>query len=633
MPKSLVLPMPYFNLLRSISSRGIIVGLLLVTSVAEAQMSPGGMGPGMGGPAQPAGEEKKEGVAEAAPKTPGLLPTTPALPAPKGRRKRYKLLEFNGYYRLRTDWFKNFNLGFIGNTQTGTSLGGAPFARALGCSSTAIGHPCDDSLSSANMRLRLEPVFNLDEGTSVHVQADVLDNLVLGSTPIDQFNGYTAANPPPLGAFSTGQVAPVAGANSDRNSIVVKRAWAEVALPLGVLKFGRQPNSWGMGIYYNSGGWDPINGIYDLDGDNGSTVDRVSFSAIIPGTDLRAMVAADWDMTRLVSNQTSANKGNTLYPYDLDDSDDTNGWVGAISKIDSPQEFRDTVERGDVAFNYGAYFEYKTQAWDNNLTNFVLGSTFDSTINYVPRHMKTYSPDLWAKLGYGGWTLEAEFIAQLGSIQELTDYGKTTSADIRKFGGTGRATWRGLDGKLRIGLESGAASGDQWDNTPQGNTNIAFANLLGVCPTGQVCPADTRLTQFIFNPDYKIDLILFRHLIGAVTNAAYVKPFLTYDLTKNISFKIANVTSFALKPVATPGNGTMYGTEFDTDLGYTNGTLFVGISYGVLFPLGAMNHPDDTNAVDAGGTFGYGVDPVTGETNVGIAGTAHTIQTRMILRF
>ena len=38
-----------------------------------------------------------------------------------------------------------------------------------------------------------------------------------------------------------------------------------------------------------------------------------------------------------------------------------NGWVGVISRMDSPQEFRDTVDRGDVAFNYGVYFEYKTQ--------------------------------------------------------------------------------------------------------------------------------------------------------------------------------------------------------------------------------------------------------------------------------
>src|SRR5688500_15594965 len=90
----------------AVCAGALVVGI----PVANAQITPGsGMGPG---PARPGGEEKKEGVAEAAPKTPGLLPTTPALPAPKARRKRWKLLELDGYYRMRTDWFKNFNLGF-----------------------------------------------------------------------------------------------------------------------------------------------------------------------------------------------------------------------------------------------------------------------------------------------------------------------------------------------------------------------------------------------------------------------------------------------------------------------------------------------------------------------------------------
>src|SRR3954468_20972872 len=157
MPKTLVLPMPYSRLVLSLGI-GLVV---LSTGLAEAQISPGGgMGPGMGG-AQPSGEEKKEGVAEAAPKTPGLLPTTPALPAPKGRRKRWKLFELDGYFRLRTDWFKNFNLGFLDRAQDGmTDLGGAPFPRALGCYSDNLNHPCGN-LSSANMRLRLEPTINL----------------------------------------------------------------------------------------------------------------------------------------------------------------------------------------------------------------------------------------------------------------------------------------------------------------------------------------------------------------------------------------------------------------------------------------------------------------------------------------
>jgi uncharacterized protein (TIGR04551 family) len=610
------------------------------TPVASAQISPGGgMGPGMGGPSQPSGEEKKEGVAEAAPKTPGLLPTTPALPAPKSRRKRWKLLELDGYYRMRTDWFKNFNLGF-----PDPGFGGTPFPTGLGCKSTLTDHPCDGSLSSANMRLRLEPTINLDEGTSVHIQADLLDNLVLGSTPSDPTLGGSYVDPstlynPPTGAFNNGtQTTPVRGVNSDRDPVQIKRAWAEVALPLGVLKFGRMPNHWGMGILYNSGGADPINGGYDYDADYGDTVDRASFSLLIPGTNLRAMVASDWTLTRLVSNQTSANLGHEGHPFDLDDSDDVNSWVGVISRMDSPQEFKDTVDRGELALNYGVYFEYKTQSWDDNLKGFTLGST-PAPANYQPRSLKMYSPDLWGKLGIGRFTIEAEAVAQLGSTSVVTrtdttgtDISPITTRtyDIRKYGGAGRLTWHGIEGKLRLGIETGFASGDQWDNTPQGATNIAFANPLG----DSLNPNATQLTQFAFNRDYKVDMILWRHLIGAVTNAGYIKPFIQYDVTKSIMFKVANISSFALKPVATPGNSTMYGTEFNADLGYSSGGLFVGISYGVLFPLGAMNHPADN--LDENLRYGYTdyTDPANPDaSNAKDAETAHTIQSRFVLAF
>src|SRR5262245_1120294 len=382
--------------------------LLVGAQIAEAQMTPGGpMGGGGMGPSQPAGEEKKEGVAEAAPKTPGLLPTTPALPAPKGRRKKWKLFELDGYYRVRTDWFKNFHLGFEDRPDLPFAdrvmLGGAPFPRALNCYSGRSAAGCDNALSSTNMRLRLEPTINLDEGTSVHVQADVLDNLVLGSTPATGDYGFyksadlTAMGTiPPLGAFGDNQQPPVAGKTSDRDSILIKRAWAEVAVPLGIIKVGRMPNHWGMGIYYNGGGFDPISGTYDLDGDYGDTVDRASFSTIIPGTNLRAMIASDWVTTRLASNQTNFGVGREGHPYDLDDSDDGNAWVAVLSRMDSPQEFRDAVDRGELAFNYGIYFEYKTQSQDVDLTDFQLGGSFDLPTHYGARRLKTYSPAVWA---------------------------------------------------------------------------------------------------------------------------------------------------------------------------------------------------------------------------------------------
>ncbi len=648
-PKTLDFPMRYLGSKRFVGIAFLVLG---ISSVAEAQMGPGmgggGMGGGgMGGPTQPAGEEKKEGVAEAAPKTPGLLPTTPALPAPKGRRKRWKLLELDGYFRMRSEWQKNFNLGF-NDDASNPMLGGAPYNRPLDCFSPTLNHPCGDTLTGSNLRLRLEPTINLDEGTSIHVQADVLDNMVLGSTPNPyNLSGiYTTANKPPLGAFTSTQAPQIQGVNSIGESIVIKRAWAEVAVPLGIIKVGRMPNQWGMGIIHNAGGYDPVSNTYNYDADVGDSVDRASFTAQIPGTQLRVMVGMDWDSTMLTSSQSTANAvaplmpnpavSNNAYaaqPFDLDNSADTTGWVGAISKMDSAQDFRDAVDRGETVLNYGVYFEYKSQDWAEDLTTFKLGGAFDPT-RFVPRTMKLYSPDLWGKLGVGSFTLEGELAGQFGSVQTLTDLGLTGTATIRKFGGVGKFTWRGVENKLRMGVETGFATGDQWDNTPEGNTNIAYANLLGdpsICNAQHSC----TLTQFIFNPSYFVDDILWRRLVGAVTNAVYLKPFLEYDLTKSITFKVANITSFALNEVATPGNGNVYGTEFDTDIGYHDGRIYAGLSYGILFPFDAMAHPPFDDLAGGPGfnaPNGWGSD-VNGNPNSGDPGTAHTIRARLVLTF
>jgi len=598
----------------------------------------GGMGGGMGGPTTPAADEKKEGVAVAAPKTPELLPTTPALPPPKSRRKRWKLLEMDGYFRLRGDFFKNFNLGFLDEP----GIGGAPFPRDLACDSQTLNHPCDDSVRSANMRVRLEPTINLDEGTSVHIQADVLDNYVLGSTPLNQdYSGvYSSTNLPPVSAFGNTQGNVIQGVNSTSPSIEVKRAWAEIAIPLGILKVGRMPNQWGMGIWANAGGYDPVSGTTNYDADYGDTVDRISFTAQIPGTPLRVMVAADWDSTSLVSSQVGATgpigtagqyAGYSGHPFDLDDSDDSNGWVGVISKMESPSEFKEAVERGESVLDYGVYFEYKTQDWAEDLTGFTLGGTFDPTSKFVPRNLKTYTPDLWGKFGYGPFTVEGELVGQFGSVQNLTDAGITGAEDIRKLGGAGRFTWTGVDNKLRLGLETGFATGDQWDNTVQGQTNVAYENQLGdpsICNAEHEC----TLTQFTFNRDYQVDLIMWRYLMGAVTNAVYFKPFIQYDFTKSITAKLWNVTSMAMKQVSTPGNSLFYGTEFDADVGYHDEHIFTGISGGLLLPFAAMAHPDDATDGDTGPGFGYGTDTL-GQTNTGDPGTAYTVQARLVLTF
>ncbi|MBP6633591.1 MAG: TIGR04551 family protein [Kofleriaceae bacterium] len=591
----------------SLLALGLATASMLPSEAAFAQAGPSPFPTGPAGGGEDA--NKPAGVAEEAPKTPGLLPTTPVLPAPKSRRKQWKLLELDGYFRLRTDWFKNFSLGFSDDAD----LGGGPFPRPLRCSATAA-QECDDDVQGANMRLELRPTFNLDESTSIHTTVDILDNVVLGGTP--EGSAFDGTSTPPLGAFADGQDAPLAGSNGDRDSIWVRHAWAEVALPLGLLKFGRMPNQWGLGLMANGGGDDPIHGTFDHDADFGDAVDRVSFSTTIPGTSLRGGIASDWPATDLISNQTDQ-AGRGGQPWDLDDNDDVKQWVLTITRMDTPTELADKMARG-LGFNWGIYFAYRTQSSDSIAAEHTQGAAADPD-DYVVRGYKSYLGNGWLRAGWGPYRFEAEAVGVIGSIDSLDDAGLTDPVDIRQLGGVGRFTFDALDGKLTLGAEVGYASGDQWDGTPQGSIHVSDANLLGG-------PGDTTLSRFVFDRDYKVDLILFRELMGAVSNATYVKPSLRYELSKAFEFKVWNVTSFANKPVATPGNGGMWGIEFDADLGYRSGGFFGGLSYGVLFPLSGMNHPSD-NTDDGGAGFGYG----TG--NLGDAGTAHTIQSRLVLSF
>ena len=580
---------------------------------ALAQVNPQQPLPGT----EPLPEDKKpEGVAEAAPTQPGQLPTTPILPAPKARKKRFQLFELDGYFRWRGDWMKNFHLGFTGDDNQGI-----PFPRSISCDpdAAAIGAPCSGTIKSSNIRLRLEPVINIDERSSVHFQVDVLDNLVLGATPDGSFNDSTARPTNiPINGFSGGQAPVDSGRNYLYDSIRVKQAWAEVMTPLGLLRFGRMPSHWGMGILANAGGRDPIHGTYDLDSDYGDSADRLMFGTMIPGTDLRFAIGTDWASTTPVAAQSDVWRNRyDGQAFDLDDADDVNQWILVLARLDSPEDFQDLRDQGQVALNYGSYFVYRTQGWDYN-PSLTLG-TGPAGLNVVRRDAKAYIPDVWIHLGHRKLEFEAEAVAVIGSIGELDDVSSnlTGSFNIRQFGGVARLGYKMVQDKLRLGFEAGFASGDQWDNSPVGVTNVRSARAIPCSDLepGEPCN-DSTINAFRFDFDYEVDLILFRELIGAVTNAIYVKPTLAYDLTRSITFRAQSVVSFAHKPVATPGNGKMYGVEFDGDLGYENEGFFAGIAYGVLFPLSAMNHfdPADPNVITD-------------------ASTAHTIQTRLMLQF
>jgi len=580
--------------------------LLQVGSISDAQaQGMPGAGGQPGGMPTPAAGSSSEGVAEQAPKKLGALPTTPVLPPPKGSRKKLQVFSMDGYFRFRHDWLKQFDLGFTDVE----SLGGAPFPNPLACRGTQSPGSCENSYSTANARLRLEPIFHIDERSSVHLQVDVLDNITLGSTPF----GYSAnggAGDLPISSIDGNQDAPQAGLNNLGDSIVVKRAWAEIDAPIGLLKFGRMPWHWGMGMVANGGGADPIHGGYNLDADFGDTVDRISFSTTIPGMKLNAGIALDWGQTGPNSALVGEQAGVGRQAWDLDDSDDLGQWLLMISNMDSPTLIADKIANGESVFNYGAFLSYITR--DNVQQDVMIGET-PGADSFASRDMTTYSPDVWVKYAKGKFDVEAEATYIIGSL-EAPDLGIADRIDIRQFGGVARANYRLMDDDLTLTQEVGFASGDQWDNEVQGRTHVSGAVSLG--------PGDNTLERFVFDPAYHVDLILFRELLGGVSNAVYSKSSFQYELTSKFKVRGAGILSAAHRPVSTPGNSTLYGLELDADIGYENDGFFAGISYGILLPFAALDHP-------TGSAFPFGDNT----SNGGEAGTAQTIQTRLMLQF
>jgi uncharacterized protein (TIGR04551 family) len=615
----------------------IIVPSLLVAGTAWAQFGPGG---GMGGGMRPMGQgpqgpqkEQEEGPAEQAPENQGQEPALQPLPAWPGQRdKQLQFFQIDGYMRGRAYLFHNFNLGiplgtsgpqpanpiFVPFSEVGASGNSAAPGTMTSCAArNGAGSNCrTDNITSADMRFRIEPTINIGDKMRVRSQIDIFDNYVLGSTPDGYYiNGLNPPRDVPLSAFSRSQAPQMGQVNSITDAIRVKRAWAEIGLPIGELWFGRMPSQWGAGMLVNSGDC--------FDCDYGTNADRVMFRT--GGPKLKNFFLAllwDWvatgPTTALIQPSQAAAAGPV---YNADTLDDVSQWGGAIGRLYSPTETKDMVERGEVVMSYGGYFIYRQQDWDeitNPGANMPGGALLGQTPvqlqkNLTPRHAWAFIPDLWFKLDYKKLHIEAEAALISGKIGNVSDQISTSTQPltILQFGGMARGDYKLLHDSLHLAFEVGYASGDQAED-PNAVLNFRTAQIIRP-------PTQTRITNFNFDPDYHVDLILFRRIIGTVTNATYFKPSVWYDILDQLSARVDVIYSIANQPVSYPGNSMNLGLELDGSVMYHNDRegFYAGIAYGVLFPFGALNIPAAI----------YGT-PLAHD-----AEAAQTVQARVVVKF
>ncbi len=609
--------------------------LLLLARPAAAQMSPGGFGgPGGGGmQPPPSNSEKEEGPAEEAPEENRPADLEPLSGYAEQNKKKMQIFELNGYLRFRDDYMHDFSLGLgYSHVPSGSivpntgNYGLPPFPVPLDCPSPAstggnVGLPgtagtpaanCGTkNMGGANLRFRLEPTLNVTDQVRVHAQIDVLDNTIMGSTP-DSLAGLQGFNTPaptttngqitamsPSGFLSQTQDAPEVGQNGFTSSIVAKRAWAEIDTEFGSIYFGRMPWNWGRGLFYNDGSC--------ADCDVGTTVDRVMAMTTVYGHQLKFAwdLGAQGDTTQQLSLGRLDPSG---YPYDLSQNDDVLQLMASVARIDNPVDLRERIDRGDVVANYGLQLVYRNQG---NIDAVPTGQNAAASLGAGPQPLMpdqiptslpygaiSFTPDVWFKLYYKALTIEAEGIAILGRIQhpyalaednqelKLAQAGWVVASELRLF-----------HDSFFVGFEVGGATGDQ-ANDPGQYLNYRWRFV-------QQPHGDNSINDFHFSPDYHVDEILFRHILGTVTNATYFKPQAAYwfDLgrTRAIGINGGAIFSMSQVQVSTPGDALMYGLETDVSAGYRNTAegFYAGLTWGVFWPLAALDRPLATWGQDA----------------------------------
>lgn len=520
-----------------------------------------------------------------------------------GNGKKLDLLEIDGYLRVRGDLFDSFDL-----RRDPDPSGFFLYPRPL------VGKTEHSTLTSGNMRLRLEPTLNVSEQIRVHTQIDILDDLVLGSTTEGIYAQTTSAAFPFL---SGTQVAPVDGVNADRGSIVAKRAWAEVQTPLGLLSFGRMPSSWGLGILAHDGS--------GIDDDRGDTADRIQFALTPLKTPIGPLVLVPmYEITATgVTSQDLGNGRGLGQPFDRDQADDAKALGIKIIRSDTETEVRRRLARGGSSTSFGLWYMYKSQRYElpGQLTQSVVpneGSSRDGDQtsntnmgNAIKRGASAHVLDLWTKYQTKRFRFEIELAGLIGQIDNASGDASEPLGPVllRQFGGVAQAAYRFGD-KLTLSGEFGVASGDTnpgLGNQPGRSCNVSATGARtctglnsrdhqGYIDGQQFAEGDKVLDvrNFRFNPAYRVDMILWREILRGVTDAAYFKPTLRYEIVEGLAAQLSIIYSHAIYAASTPsGVNNPLGVEFDLGLSYRSDDGFIAfLNYGLLQPLdGLKYHP------------------------------------------
>ena len=389
--------------------------------------------------------------------------------------------ELGGVLRLRGQWIEG---GTLGN---GTS--GLPASLS---SDGGIG--AGDRLRQADVRLRLRPALSLGSYARIDSLVDVAGRTVFGSDPrLDDVAGHT------WGFEGNGPV---------RDAFAVRRLWATFdVFGIGTFEVGRTPDHFGLGILRNDG--------RDLRADWQSDVDRVRIGAELFG--LRVRLSRDTMATLpMVAKGLAADDPH----YALADSTDVIRWLAEVETATPSSE---------PGLHWALAVGYQDQAVglelehsDNPLAKLQSDCLQRGTcVTLVTRDATMIMPQAFvswrADRPWGQLRLQAEGAARVGTIANTDSLASTDTSKILVAGAAvGRAEllWAQGRAKLDAGYVSGEGAG--------GFGVLDRQNLTAATPSGEV--HRKLLTGLPLHRGFLIDGLLYREVIGAVANSAYLRP-------------------------------------------------------------------------------------------------------------
>ena len=359
-------------------------------------------------------------------------------------------------------------------------------------------------------------------------------------------------------AASTTQTSPV-------NAFVVKRAYGEALTPIGLLAAGRMGNAWGLGILANGGDC--------ADCDSGDAADRIAFITPVLDHIVAAGVRLHRDgPVRAGGNGTHVRRHRAdrqpCTPSRSPSSTSRTSW--RAGGAGAPGRPRSSTARTSRTAGRTTTSPRPTSRHGARPDHRRAGDGCAATHATAMDGWGRLTLPAGARRGGGRRTRRERraAVADPGRALPRADHVEAAGAGARE---RVRRAGRAVYGR---GFDAGYASGDTapgFGAFPKVGGPPAAAGRPQRREANP--PYDTHVNNFRFHPDYRIDRILFREIIGNVANcrlpaAARARGRSTAAPRASLTASVAGIASWAAVGSRRPGGQSPLGVEIDPTLAY-----------------------------------------------------------------